>query len=50
VVTSGLEEGDRILISFPQGDRPASRTPSLIPGMGPNPGGGGGGGGRRGGQ
>ncbi len=45
VVTSGLEEGDRILISFPQGDRPASRTPSLIPGMGPNPGGGGGGGG-----
>lgn len=52
VVMSGLNEGDRVLISFPQGERPASRTPSLFPGVGPGgPGGGsgGGGGGRRGG-
>ena len=49
VVVSGLEEGDRVLISFPQGERPASRTPSLIPGLGGGPGGGGAGGGRRGG-
>ncbi|MBW4691743.1 MAG: efflux RND transporter periplasmic adaptor subunit [Lyngbya sp. HA4199-MV5] len=42
VVLSGLQEGDRVLTSFPQGDRPQSRTPSLFPGMG---GGGRGGGG-----
>ncbi|MCL1469366.1 efflux RND transporter periplasmic adaptor subunit [Argonema antarcticum] len=48
VVVSGVEEGDKVTISFPTGERPASRTPSLIPGMGPQgPGGGGGGGGRR---
>lgn len=34
VVLSGLTEGDRVLTSFPQGDRPQSRTPSLVPGMG----------------
>lgn len=34
VVLSGLQERDRVLISFPQGGRPAGRTPSLIPGMG----------------
>ena len=34
VVLSGLTEGERILISFPQGDRPQSRTPSFLPGMG----------------
>ena len=45
VVVSGLEEGDKVLISFPRGERPTSRTPSLMPGMGPS----GGGGGRRGG-
>ncbi|MCL1467718.1 efflux RND transporter periplasmic adaptor subunit, partial [Argonema galeatum] len=52
VVVSGVEEGDKVMISFPKGERPASRTPSLIPGMEPQrPGGGGsgGGGGRRGG-
>ncbi|MBE9226155.1 efflux RND transporter periplasmic adaptor subunit [Phormidium sp. LEGE 05292] len=42
VVVSGIEEGDKVMISFPQGQRPASRTPSMFPGMGP-------GGGRRGG-
>ena len=42
VVVSGIDEGDRVMISFPQGQRPASRTPSMFPGMGP-------GGGRRGG-
>ncbi|MBD2185033.1 efflux RND transporter periplasmic adaptor subunit [Planktothrix sp. FACHB-1355] len=41
VVVSGLEEGEQVLISFPQG-RPQTRTPSLMPGMGP-PGGGRGG-------
>ncbi len=41
VVVSGLKEGDRVLLSFPQGERPPSRTPSLLPGMGP-PGGSGG--------
>lgn len=46
VVTSGLSAGDRVLLSFPQGERPASRTPSVFPGLG---GSGGGGGGRRGG-
>lgn len=46
IVESGLKEGDRVLISFPQGERPQSRTPSVFPGA---PGGGGGsqGGGRR---
>jgi HlyD family secretion protein len=48
VVLSGLEEGDKVLISFPKGERPASRTPPMIPGMGPS-GPGGSGGGRRGG-
>lgn len=47
VVASGLDEGDRVLLSFPQGERPASRTPSVFPGMGGGPPGGGGG--RRGG-
>ncbi|OKH40203.1 efflux transporter periplasmic adaptor subunit [[Phormidium ambiguum] IAM M-71] len=42
VVVSGIEEGDTVMISFPQGQRPASRTPSMFPRMGP-------GGGRRGG-
>lgn len=45
VVASGLKAGDRVLLSFPQGERPAGRTPSVFPGMGPS----GGGGGRRGG-
>ncbi|MFB2968757.1 efflux RND transporter periplasmic adaptor subunit [Aerosakkonema sp. BLCC-F183] len=45
VVVSGLEEGEQVLISFPQG-RPQTRTPSLIPGMGPPGGGGAGRGGR----
>ncbi|WP_430676853.1 efflux RND transporter periplasmic adaptor subunit [Leptolyngbya sp. AN10] len=44
VVESGLEQGDRVLISFPQGERPQSRTPSVFPGA---PGGGSQGGGRR---
>jgi HlyD family secretion protein len=47
VVTSGLSAGDRVLLSFPQGERPASRTPSVFPGLGGS--GGGGGGSRRGG-
>lgn len=47
VVESGLQEGDRVLISFPQGERPQSRTPSLFPGA---PGGGSAGGSRRGGN
>jgi len=46
VVVSGLKAGDKVLLSFPQGERPASRTPSVIPGMG---GPGGSGGSRRGG-
>jgi HlyD family secretion protein len=33
VVLSGLKEGDNVLISFPEGERPPSRTPSLMPGM-----------------
>ncbi|MBW4582523.1 MAG: efflux RND transporter periplasmic adaptor subunit [Tildeniella nuda ZEHNDER 1965/U140] len=44
VVLSGLAEGDRVLTSFPQGDRPQSRTPSFLPSMGGGRGGGGGGG------
>jgi len=40
VVTEGLEEGQKVLLSFPPGERPPSRTPSILPGMG---------GGRRGG-
>lgn len=40
VVLSGLEAGERVLISFPQGERPQSRTPSILPGMGPRGGGG----------
>lgn len=46
VIESGLKEGDRVLISFPQGERPQSRTPSVFPGA---PGGGSSGGNRRGG-
>ena len=46
VVVSGVEEGDKVMITFPKGERPASRTPSLMPGMGPQRQGGGG---RRGG-
>ncbi len=43
VVLSGLEAGEQVLISFPQGDRPQSRTPSFLPGMGgPRSGGAGG--------
>ncbi|KAM3114866.1 efflux RND transporter periplasmic adaptor subunit [Phormidesmis sp. 146-33] len=43
VVVSGLKAGDKVLLSFPQGERPASRTPSVIPGMGGgSPGGSGG--------
>lgn len=51
VVESGLKEGDRILLSFPQGERPTSRTPSVFPGApgGGTPGGGSTGGSRRGG-
>lgn len=56
VVESGLNEGDRVLLSFPQGERPASRTPSVFPGApgggapgGGAPGGGSPGGSRRGG-
>ncbi len=41
VVLSGLQEGDRVLISFPPGGRPAGRTPSLLPGGGGGRGGGG---------
>jgi HlyD family secretion protein len=33
VVLSGLKAGDNVLISFPEGERPPSRTPSLMPGM-----------------
>jgi HlyD family secretion protein len=35
VVLSGLKEGDRVLLSFPPGERPLSRTPSFLPGVGP---------------
>ncbi len=34
VVLSGLQVGDRVLLSFPPGERPQSRTPSVLPGMG----------------
>jgi HlyD family secretion protein len=49
VVSSGLEVGDRVLLSFPKGERPISRTPSVFPGVGGPSGGGSGGssGGRR---
>jgi HlyD family secretion protein len=33
VVLSGLKEGEKVLISFPEGERPPSRTPSIMPGM-----------------
>lgn len=55
VVTKGLKKGDRVLLGFPEGDRPKSRTPSILPGMGGGGGsrgggsGGGSGGGRSGG-
>ncbi|XGW00549.1 MAG: efflux RND transporter periplasmic adaptor subunit [Leptolyngbya sp. BL-A-14] len=45
VVLSGLQEGERVLTSFPQGDRPTGRTPSFFPGMGGGGRGGSGGGG-----
>jgi HlyD family secretion protein len=50
VVTKGLKEGDRVLLGFPEGDRPKSRTPSMLPGLGGGGGsrGGGSGGGRGG--
>ncbi|PSB26872.1 efflux RND transporter periplasmic adaptor subunit [Stenomitos frigidus] len=44
VVLSGVTEGERVLTSFPQGDRPQSRTPSFLPGMGGGGRGGSGGG------
>ncbi|HEY9908736.1 MAG TPA: efflux RND transporter periplasmic adaptor subunit [Thermosynechococcaceae cyanobacterium] len=50
IVVSGLKEGDQMLLSYAQGDRPASRTPSLIPGVGGPPGGGAPGGGAPGGS
>ncbi|MDX2239154.1 MAG: efflux RND transporter periplasmic adaptor subunit [Leptolyngbyaceae cyanobacterium bins.302] len=34
VVLSGLAAGQKVLLSFPPGERPPSRTPSVIPGMG----------------
>ncbi|MEX0267692.1 HlyD family secretion protein [Leptolyngbyaceae cyanobacterium UHCC 1019] len=34
VVLSGLQVGDRVMLSFPSGERPQSRTPSVLPGMG----------------
>jgi HlyD family secretion protein len=43
VVSSGLAEGDRVMLSFPKGERPISRTPSVFPGMGGSSGGGSGG-------
>jgi HlyD family secretion protein len=43
IVVSGLQEGDKLLLSFPPGERPASRTPSLLPGVGGGPPGGSGG-------
>jgi HlyD family secretion protein len=44
VVTKGLKEGDRVMLGFPEGDRPKSRTPGMFPGMGGGSGGSGGGG------
>jgi HlyD family secretion protein len=41
VVLSGLQAGDRVMLSFPPGERPQSRTPSMFPGMGGGSGGGG---------
>ncbi len=41
VVLSGLQAGDRVMLSFPSGERPQSRTPSVLPGMGGSSGGGG---------
>lgn len=40
VVLSGLQIGERVMLSFPQGERPQSRTPSILPGMGGGSGGG----------
>lgn len=39
VISSGLEVGDRVMLSFPKGERPISRTPSVFPGMGGSAGG-----------
>jgi HlyD family secretion protein len=36
VILEGLQVGQKILLSFPPGERPPSRTPSLFPGMGGN--------------
>jgi HlyD family secretion protein len=35
VVLEGLKEGDKVLLSFPRGERPRTQLPSLIPGLGP---------------
>ena len=35
VVLEGLKEGDKVLLSFPRGERPRTHLPSLIPGLGP---------------
>jgi len=34
VVLAGLEAGQQVMLSFPPGERPPSRTPSVFPGMG----------------
>lgn len=34
VVTEGLQVGQQVLLSFPPGERPPSRTPSILPGVG----------------
>jgi len=39
VVLSGLQAGDRVMLSFAPGERPQSRTPSVLPGMGGGSGG-----------
>jgi len=35
VVLEGLKEGDKVLLSFPRGERPRTQLPPLIPGLGP---------------
>ena len=35
VIRAGLKVGERVLLSFPPGERPETRTPSLLPGLGP---------------
>ncbi|APB33403.1 Membrane-fusion protein [Gloeomargarita lithophora Alchichica-D10] len=34
-VSEGLKAGDKVLLSFPRGERPRTQVPSLIPGLGP---------------